>query len=140
MKYTCECCGVEFNASPSRKRKYCSHACNARVNLVYPFINKKGEPAFRVGIPPEEKFDVGEKSNYPWGDGRVNGSAVVTGVDIVNKVIELATPRHTSEPTEHEIWLGKVRKSIKQTGHAYKYDSGGLVIGEYDNDGNLKEY
>lgn len=33
MKYVCSVCGVEFSAAPSRKRRYCSHACNARANF-----------------------------------------------------------------------------------------------------------
>lgn len=57
---------------------------------------------------------------------------LVEGIDVPIKTVNL--------DSEREAFLVKVRRSIKQTGHAYKYDSGGLVVGEYDVDGNLKEY
>lgn len=41
---------------------------------------------------------------------------------------------------DDEIWLDKIRKSIVQTGHAYRYDECGEAIGDYDVDGNFTEF
>lgn len=122
-------CGVLIQGSPSyvRKRKYCSQACNAMVNFGI-----KGKDVWIDEASPIDKkaFEEG------WAE------RVILPIEEVKKMCseERAIDTVKQEPSEHEIWLAGIRKSIKQTGHAYKYDSGGLVVGEYDVDGNLKEY
>lgn len=111
-------CSVLIQGSPSyvRKRKYCSHECNAMVNFkkgIEQTATKEGW-AERVILPIEEVKKMCSEERT---------------IDTVKQ-----------EPSEHDLWLMNIRKSIKRTGHAYKYDSGGLVVGEYDVDGNLKEY
>ena len=108
MRCVCVACGVEFSASPSaikRGRKYCSHACNARVNF------KLGESAPVKGSTFE---------NFNSGEGQMTCKE--------------------RESLEHDIWLAKIRKSIRQTGHAYKEDEFGNRLGEYDENGNFIEF
>ena len=109
MKYICKCCGVEFSASPSRGRKYCSHACNARVNF--------GK------VRHKNSFE-----DFMSGKGQMTGKE---RLEIVNQI---------NKPLLDGWTLGKIRAFYKRGLKCVVKDSGGMPIGEYDVEGNFKEY
>ena len=115
MKKACEYCGVEFNVRPCDLRrgrgKYCSCTCNALSNNN---LAKEVAKDLRKEYTKEEKLEIAREA--------------LNKVDKVTVLVEVPS------------WLIAIRKSLKSSGKAYKYDGVGTPIGEYDWEGNLKEY
>ena len=124
-------CGIVIEGSPSyvKKRKYCSHECNALVNFGF----KTGAAISAADAEVCRKFEELESAVE-------KAEGFYANPDKIGKLKELVIHAEKFGVPEIDPELIKVRRTIKMLGKCIKYGAGDEPLGEIDWDGNFTSY
>lgn len=110
------------------KRKYCSHECRGMALGFGKRSTFEDLVSGRHQMTQSERLKMGKDIL----DSKTSKVDSKGDAGVVGGVLDAPGVRSAD--------LDKIRTMIKKTGHAYKYDKEGNILGEWDKDGSYTEF